>query len=87
MEDGCKAEHLYDYFDWFFIHKCMWSTPAIIKTTAASLKKFYKCMMEKGHITKDAYTNLTDTFKYSMEDWLTDCENYNNTGTYPWLDI
>ena len=28
----------------FFIRKCMWSTPGNIKSTAASIKRFYKCM-------------------------------------------
>ena len=33
-----------DYLGYFFIRKCMWSTPGNIKSTAASIKKFYQCM-------------------------------------------
>lgn len=33
-----------NYFGYFFIRKCMWSTPSTIKSTAVSLKKFYKSM-------------------------------------------
>lgn len=38
----------------FFIRKCMWSTPGNIKSTAASIKKFYKCMMNHGIVKKAA---------------------------------
>ena len=34
----------------FFIRKCMWSTPGTIKSTAASIKKFYKSMMDHRKI-------------------------------------
>ena len=87
MEEGCKPERLDEYFNWFFIRKCAWSTPASIKTTASSLKKFYKCMREKGYISEDAYSCLPDTFRYDMEDWQKDCAVYNKTGRFPWLDI
>lgn len=40
MENGCKDEYLSDFFGYFFIRKCMWSTPDTVKSTIASLKKF-----------------------------------------------
>ncbi|MGN1181570.1 MAG: hypothetical protein ACI4SR_01080, partial [Faecalibacillus sp.] len=42
-----------DFFDNFFIRKCMWSTPSTIKSTAASLKKFYKSMADHQKINKE----------------------------------
>ena len=39
MENGCKDEYLSDFFGYFFIRKCMWSTPDTVKSTMASLKK------------------------------------------------
>jgi len=36
------------YFNWFFPRKAMWSSVASTKETVASLKKFYKCLMEAG---------------------------------------
>ena len=34
------------FFTYFYTRKCMWSTPANIKTTAASIKRFYKYLYE-----------------------------------------
>ncbi|WP_270490725.1 hypothetical protein [Holdemanella porci] len=31
MENGCKDEYLSDFFGYFFICKCMWSTPDTIR--------------------------------------------------------
>ena len=31
MENGCKDEYLSDFFGYFFIRKCMWSTPDTIR--------------------------------------------------------
>jgi hypothetical protein len=56
----------------------MWSTPGTIKTTAASIKKFYKCMNEHGYISKDRYEDLCDVIKVNMEIWQDDCETFNN---------
>ena len=50
MEEGVTM--LGDFLGDFFIRKCMWSTPATVKTTAASLKKFYKSMADLGKLEK-----------------------------------
>ncbi len=76
MEEGC--DKLDDFFGYFFIRKCMWSTPANIKTTAASLKKFYKLMLEHGHIKQENYQELLDAIEYNMEDWQETCKQYND---------
>lgn len=62
----------------FFIRKCMWSTPGTIKTTAASIKKFYKSMVDHGKIEKDDYAWLCRTIKDEMEEWQSDCARYND---------
>ena len=66
-----------DFLGYFFIRKCMWSTPGTIKTTAASIKKFYKCMVDHGKITKADYQFLCDEIKEGMPQWQADCEMYN----------
>lgn len=53
------------------IRKCMWSTPSTVKTTATSLKKFYKSMAEHGKIEKKDYDHVCHDIKES-------CESYNN---------
>lgn len=76
MEDGTGmiGEYLGDYF----IRKCMWSTPATIKSTAASIKKFYKSMAAHGKLEKDAYDDLCETIKEEMEWWQEDCAQFND---------
>ena len=76
MCEGTKCVH--SFFGDFFIRKCMWSTPASIKSTAASLKKFYKCMLQHGYIDKESYDYLCFDIKENMEDWQEECAIYND---------
>ena len=76
MEEGISM--LDEYLGNFFIRKCMWSTPTNIKTNAASIKKFYKCMLEHGKIEKEDYEILSSCIKDSMESWQYDCAIYND---------
>ena len=77
METGCGYK-IDMFLGYYFIHKCMWSTPGTIKTTAASIKKFYKSMNEHGYISKDKYKYLCDIIKENIETWQADCEVFNN---------
>ncbi|GAA4057447.1 hypothetical protein [Amphibacillus indicireducens] len=77
MQEGCGYK-IDLFLGDFFIRKCMWSTPGTIKSTAASIKKFYKSMHEHGHVDQDSYRVLCDEIKESMGIWQADCEAYNN---------
>ena len=76
MEDGVSM--IDDFLGYFFIRKCMWSTPGTIKTTAASIKKFYKSMLEHDNIKKEEYDYLCDEIKEGMDRWQADCAQYND---------
>lgn len=76
MEDGIGE--IDNFLGNFFIRKCMWSTPASIKSTAVSIKKFYKCMMVHGKISKDNYAELCETIRDRMEWWQEDCAQFND---------
>lgn len=76
MSDG--TIHLGWFFGDFYIRKCMWSTPGSIKTNAASIKKFYKCMLNHKKIDKDSYDFLCSDIKKNLSTWQADCEVYNN---------
>lgn len=76
FEDAWK--NLDDFFGYYFIRKCMWSTPATIKSTAASIKKFYKCMMDYQMIEANDYNMLISIIKEHMPIWQDECESYNN---------
>lgn len=75
MKDGCGIL-INEFLGYFYIHKCMWSTPGNIKTTAASIKKFYKCMLDNGYVEKDAYKELCDVIKENMHEWQMACERF-----------
>ena len=78
------AEHMdiglcrLDTFFYFFIHKCMWSTPGNVKTTAASIKKFYKCMMEHGRVEKEEYQDFCKELKEGIPIWQAECADFND---------
>lgn len=77
MKDGCGVI-INEYLGYFYIHKCMWSTPNNIKTIAASIKKFYKSMLDHGYVEKSAYKELCDEIKKNMSEWQQDCERFND---------
>lgn len=82
LDDACSFDEginmLSEFLGYFFIHKCMWSTPATIKSTAASIKKFYKCMLEHGKIQIQDYVTLCECIKDNMDMWQEDCAIYND---------
>ena len=66
-----------DGFFYFFIRKCMWSTPANVKTTAASIKKFMKFLADNGDISQETYKFMADDIKESVVYWQEDCATFN----------
>lgn len=67
-----------DFLGYFFIRKCMWSTPSSVKSTASSIKKFYKCMLDHEKIQRSDYEFLCETIKERMPQWQRLCEQYND---------
>lgn len=67
-----------DYLRDWFVRKCLWSTASSIKKTAASIKKFYQCMCEKGYVKEEDYKLLCFTIKENMDIWIENVEDYNN---------
>lgn len=67
-----------DFLGCFFIRKCMWSTPGTIQSTATSIKKFYKCMLEHGKIQKKEYDYLCEEIKTGIPQWKADCAQFND---------
>ena len=78
MIRGSDSFMIDDFLGYFFIRKCMWSTPGTIKSTAASIKKFYSSMLQRGNIDELDYRELIETIRDNMDCWLKDCESYNN---------
>jgi hypothetical protein len=66
--DGVTSVH--GFFDWFFPKKAMWSSPEATRENAASLKKFYRFMLETGRMDVVDYAFLLQAVKEEMPNWL-----------------
>ena len=81
-EDATEAKdgvHAIDMFlGYWFIKKAMWASQSSIKSNAASLKKFYTFMYEKGLIDKEELIDLKETIKDNMPEWLATLKRYDD---------
>ncbi len=81
-EDAIKAKDgAYEigmFLGYWFIRKAMWSSPAQIKSNAASLKKFYIFMHENGKIKKKDLDELKDRIKDEMPEWIATMKRYDD---------
>ena len=82
MEEG--PDYLNGFFQDFFIRKCMWYSPATIRSTAASIKKFYRSMKDHEILSEEIYADLCEEIKESLEDWQADCEAYDSGNWMFW---
>jgi len=57
----------------------MWSTRPQIKANAASIKKFYKCMLENGIVEKEDYSHLCEDIQDGMDEWLAAMDSYEKS--------
>ena len=78
-EEGITS--VYSFLNGWFIEKCMWATPYTTKEEAASIKKFYAYMSEKGYVEKEDYKFLCEELKDSMDEILEYLDAFDN-GTY-----
>lgn len=78
-EEGINS--VYSFLDGWFIEKCMWATVYTIKETAASIKKFYAYMSEKGYVKEEDYKFLCEELRDNMDIILESLESFDN-GTY-----
>jgi site-specific recombinase XerD len=81
-EDPIKAKNGVGAVDMFlgywFIKKAMWASQASIKSNATSLKKFYTFMYEKGLVEKESLSDLKETIKEEMPEWLATLGRYDD---------
>ena len=80
-KDG--AGHISMFLGDWFVRKALWASATSIREGAASLKKFYTFMREKGKIDADELRELKETIKEEMADWLSNLEDSDNSGIDP----
>lgn len=85
-EDAYEAKdgigEVNEFLDDWFIRKTTWATVNQIKANAASLKKFYIFMFEKGDIAQEDLDDLRDIIKEEMPNWIASMEQYENSMSF-----
>lgn len=77
VEAAEGAHRVSMFLGYWFIRKAMWASQASIKSNAASIKKFYRFMVEVGKVNSDALADLNETIKEEMPDWLEAVRRYD----------
>ena len=77
-KDGVYSGDINMFLGYWFIKKAMWASKSSIKANAASLKKFYTFLLEKGLIEKDDLQELKETIKEEMSEWLATLDRYDD---------
>jgi intergrase/recombinase len=81
-EDAIKAKNgagfIGMFLGYWFIRKAMWASQAQIKSNAASIKKFYTFMQEKGEIKQETLKRLKEMVKEDMPGWLARMRRYDD---------
>ena len=65
MAEGTEWMNISVYMGEFFIRKCVWSTPASIKSTATSIKVLQMHVETRAH-NEDDYLELDETIKKNL---------------------
>ncbi len=73
------------FLGYWFIRKAMWASKSTIKSNAASIKKFYMFMLEKGIIEEEAFDKLKKVIKDDMQKWLDTLERYDDPEIETWM--
>ena len=67
-QEGISAVN--EFFNWFFPRKAMWSNVTTTKETVASLKKFYRFLVDIGSVEATDNQWLLEEVKSEMPAWL-----------------
>ena len=81
-EDAIEAKeglHSIEMFlGYWFIRKAMWANESSIKQNAASLKKFYQFLSEKGEVDFESLQEMKESIKDEMPQWLETLRRYDD---------
>ncbi|SCY70921.1 recombinase [Desulfoluna spongiiphila] len=69
------------FLGFWFIKKAMWASAASLKSCAASLKKFYTFMADKGRVDKEDLRLMKREIKADMPEWLATLARYDDPDT------
>ena len=66
------------FLGYWFIRKAMWASPASIRSNAASLKKFYAFLREKGIVDTVALAAVREAVKSGLPEWVATVKRYDD---------
>jgi hypothetical protein len=66
------------FLGYWFVKKAMWASVSQIKSNAASLKKFYTFMCEKGQLKQEQLDDLNDIIKEDMPEWIATMKRFDD---------
>lgn len=66
------------FLGYWFIRKAGWASAASIRSNAASLKKFYTFLLEKGWVEAEEVQQLREAIKEQMPEWLATMDRYDD---------
>ena len=72
------AYQLYSFFGSWFNRKAPYASSGTVKSTAASIKKFYAYLLDVSVVDQDAYDDVCETIKECMPDWLEEVQEYSD---------
>ncbi len=75
------------FLGYWFIRKAMWASESSIRSNAASLKKFYAFLHERGLVNKEDLDSLKETIKEEMPDWLATLARYDDASITDMEDV
>ena len=66
------------FLGYWFIRKAMWANEASIKSNAASLKKFYDFLKDRGEINLEDVKNMKTRIKEDLPEWIATMKRYDD---------
>ena len=75
------------FLGYWFIKKAMWANKSAIKENATSLKKFYRYLHEDGKVPEEAFSEMKETIKEDMPEWLATMGRYDDPNIEDMEDV
>ncbi|PIP65629.1 recombinase [Candidatus Peregrinibacteria bacterium CG10_big_fil_rev_8_21_14_0_10_49_16] len=72
------AVHISGFLGAWFIRKALWANKSSIRANAASLKKFYTFMVERGLTSPEDLAILQEDIREEMPEWMAELRRFDN---------
>jgi len=72
------AKEIAGFLGAWFIRKALWANKSSIRANAASLKKFYTFMVERGETDPEDLAILQQAIEEEMDEWLSELRRFDS---------